>query len=113
MSQACEGLGTSLVDGTSRSMAGKTKIDDGQIVFIFVWTSVYSSELRTSIMTKNHGQYRNMTEYNFILKCIMSKSPFVSCPQIFILNHVSEQKDILSHLLTHISYTNVANHVYL
>jgi hypothetical protein len=68
MSQACEGLGTSLVDGTSRSMAGKTKIDGGQIVFIFVWTSVYSSELRTSIMTKNHGQHRNMTEYNFVSK---------------------------------------------
>jgi hypothetical protein len=78
MSQACEGLGTSLVDGTSPAMAGKNKIDDGQIVRQFVhhrfWflselrTSLYSYELRTSIMTKNHGQHRNMAEYNFISK---------------------------------------------
>ncbi len=68
-------LGTSWKDEKAWSMAWKNKSDGGQFILIFVFSSVYSSEFRTSFMTKNHRTKRNMTEQSFSIK------------NVFCLNH--------------------------
>jgi hypothetical protein len=87
-------LGTSWKDGKAQSMGWKNTINGGQFVLIFVFSSVYSSEFRTSFMTKNHRTKRNMTGQSFSIK------------NVFCLNH------FFSNTNTHIKSCVIKKRVY-